>query len=737
MAQTLSDNLQCQAPKVLDNRSGRFESGVWRPYNDLAEFNSAQPLLARPETLIFWVRSTTNVDRADLYTLDKNKAPYLVSPEVDLSNYYTKAEINAFNLAFQNSLDDVDEQVQELNEDLINETQYRIDGDTDNALAISNEVSRATNSENSLLNLINDKASYSDVYSPIYLSYDDIFENIYTNIDLANQNDVTIIYESPVGLRFDSLSFNALGEAVFPFAVEVGFEGFIFGTFIIRDNFYVDGIGTLSHAFLTKDGDVMGYITSEGKWFIFGETESIQTQLSQLKSDVSKYNSNNNGTDAIYSITDKDGKAVTSVDKNGGLLLAESETPIQNLVPSKSIFNAIRNEKLGNELQAKYWYDRAENELQIPIKMFKLIAPDGLDGSIQRIPVITTVSEGRLLCMWQQIRKPVGSDGTGTRIVKCFVDYDLYDRRIDVGDISIFDEMPGFTDRLGAVMHPHLITLPSGKIICVYNINDNPDGIVTNRILNIYMRSSIDGGVTWSNKIKIADAPPIPPGETQTIIATGSTGDFIRFESGTYAGRIVFPIWRYPLGASLGSMYSDDDGVTWVIGNSFSTPGFTGNECGIAIQSNGNLIMNIRTEAGTNPVFPQELYAISSNGGESWVYMGAKNDWRTPNCSKSTVQASLSASEGFQKVLWSGIDGANNNQRNHLVLRVSHDDGLSWQTQYEPIPALMAAGYSNIKMISPNLFTCVWENGFNTTNSVYIYIANMAEVYTKGLNVYQ
>lgn len=94
MSQTLSDNLQCNAPKVLDNRSGRFDAGSWRPYNNLAEFTTAQPLLARPETLLFWVRSTTNVDRADLYTLDKNKDPYLVQPEVDLSNYYTKAQTN-------------------------------------------------------------------------------------------------------------------------------------------------------------------------------------------------------------------------------------------------------------------------------------------------------------------------------------------------------------------------------------------------------------------------------------------------------------------------------------------------------------------------------------------------------------------------------------------------------------------------------------------------------------------
>ena len=92
MAQTLSDNLKLNAPKVLDDRSGRFSSGVWRPYNNLAEFTSTQTLLSRPETLMFWVRSTTDATKADLYTLDSAKQPYKVLEQVDLSDYYTKEE---------------------------------------------------------------------------------------------------------------------------------------------------------------------------------------------------------------------------------------------------------------------------------------------------------------------------------------------------------------------------------------------------------------------------------------------------------------------------------------------------------------------------------------------------------------------------------------------------------------------------------------------------------------------
>jgi hypothetical protein len=90
----LNDNIQLNAPKILDNRSGVFSAGVWRPYNDLSEFLATVNVAYRSENLMFYVRSTTNVNRADLYILDKNKSPYKLFDDIDLSNYYTKSEVD-------------------------------------------------------------------------------------------------------------------------------------------------------------------------------------------------------------------------------------------------------------------------------------------------------------------------------------------------------------------------------------------------------------------------------------------------------------------------------------------------------------------------------------------------------------------------------------------------------------------------------------------------------------------
>jgi len=94
-----NDNLQINSPKPVDNRWGRFvvATGGWRPYLDMSEFMTVQAFGARYETMVVFVRSTTNADRSDIFILDKNKDPYLLVPEVDLSNYYDKDDINGFN----------------------------------------------------------------------------------------------------------------------------------------------------------------------------------------------------------------------------------------------------------------------------------------------------------------------------------------------------------------------------------------------------------------------------------------------------------------------------------------------------------------------------------------------------------------------------------------------------------------------------------------------------------------
>lgn len=82
-------------------------------------------------------------------------------------------------------------------------------------------------------------------------------------------------------------------------------------------------------------------------------------------------------------------------------------------------------------------------------------------------------------------------------------------------------------------------------------------------------------------------------------------------------------------------------------------------------------------------------------------------------------------------ILWSGLD-ARSNERAGLRLRVSHDGGLTYQHQFEPYHPGKNAGYSDMKMIAPDTFAVAWESGFNSSCDMFLYIANMAEVYARG-----
>lgn len=92
MAQTRSDNILADVNKLLDDKTGvAGNNPAWRPYNNVAEFVTrfSKPgttnLIGAAEGQFFWVRSTTDANKADLYSLRKDKTPYKVLGDIDIS----------------------------------------------------------------------------------------------------------------------------------------------------------------------------------------------------------------------------------------------------------------------------------------------------------------------------------------------------------------------------------------------------------------------------------------------------------------------------------------------------------------------------------------------------------------------------------------------------------------------------------------------------------------------------
>lgn len=225
MAQNITDSLFLAAAKNLDDKTGVLKSGVWSPYDNVAEFLARfSNVNSRAEGQFFWVRSTIDANKADLYTIAKNKTAYKVQADVDLSAYSTTAQMNT---AISNAVTPIEEGLSSTNEVLMEEIQDRQDGDEANALAISTEVVRATASETNLQSQLNDKANLADVSSPIDIDYNDLVDNTYTNPDFSDKTAL-IIHYSPNGLQKDNLVF--VGDTtVLPFTADPDFTGTIIG----------------------------------------------------------------------------------------------------------------------------------------------------------------------------------------------------------------------------------------------------------------------------------------------------------------------------------------------------------------------------------------------------------------------------------------------------------------------------------------------------------------------------
>ncbi len=80
MAQVRSDNILADIPKILDDKTGVVDAttGVWRAYNNVAEFTTRFPAIGRAEGQEFWVRSGYHPINADLYAVKKDKSTYKV-----------------------------------------------------------------------------------------------------------------------------------------------------------------------------------------------------------------------------------------------------------------------------------------------------------------------------------------------------------------------------------------------------------------------------------------------------------------------------------------------------------------------------------------------------------------------------------------------------------------------------------------------------------------------------------
>lgn len=310
----------------------------------------------------------------------------------------------------------------------------------------------------------------------------------------------------------------------------------------------------------------------------------------------------------------------------------------------------------------------------------------GADGyDTFRIPAVATSRRGTLLAFAEGRRTGAGDTG----------DIDLTLKRSTDGGCSwgplrvVADSGPNVSGNPAPVVDPQ-----TGRVVLLttYNAGNVTEGqimrgeVTPEQSRRVFVQHSDDDGETWSAPREITSDAKLP---NWRWYATGPVHG-IALREGAHAGRLVIPA-NHSIAPPAGSpdtgaeakyygghvLYSDDHGSTWRIGAIDDNPnGYVNvNETTVAELPDGRLYLNTREHNGSAPGTRADAY--SSDGGET-----LDAPYRPQvTLTGPVVQGSVLQVEGRgQPLLFAGP--ADPAARAGMALRVSRDDGVTWQTAF-------------------------------------------------------
>ena len=210
------------------------------------------------------------------------------------------------------------------------------------------------------------------------------------------------------------------------------------------------------------------------------------------------------------------------------------------------------------------------------------------------------------------------------------------------------------------VLNPTYIWLAGGELGLIYIEKEATE------IANIYIRRSLDNGLTWGDAQRITDEP-------QGYSITSSGHRVLRLST----GRILLPVGYsatvndvYGSDRAIGYVwYSDDEGHTWHRSSDALTLPHAALEPSVAELQNGNILLSLRTRE------ERIIYqSISTDGGLTWA-QPVKTDIQSPSATNTVM--SIPAT-GDIALFWNNDFSASGVDRRPLTVLLTSDDGLSY-----------------------------------------------------------
>ena len=213
----------------------------------------------------------------------------------------------------------------------------------------------------------------------------------------------------------------------------------------------------------------------------------------------------------------------------------------------------------------------------------------------------------------------------------------------------------------------------------------------------VWMTKSGDDGRTWSKPVNITRTTKKPAWKNVSL----GPGRGIQLQS----GRLVMP--SYTEGVKLEgrsySVYSDDHGETWKMGNLM---GSNTSECQVIELVDGRLMMDIRCWPNLSGC---RWIAFSNDGGVNWSKTQPDNNRPDPGCMGSIIRYTKK-SDAFAKNRILASNPATTYSaagRIKVTVRISYDEGKTW-----PASKLLEAGpsgYSCLAVLPDGDIICIYE----------------------------
>ncbi|MFT5153018.1 MAG: sialidase-1 [Planctomycetota bacterium] len=190
-----------------------------------------------------------------------------------------------------------------------------------------------------------------------------------------------------------------------------------------------------------------------------------------------------------------------------------------------------------------------------------------------------------------------------------------------------------------------------------------------------FVMHSDDDGLTWSTPADVTTQVKRPTGATSIA---GGPGIGIQKRYAPHAGRLIMPFNQGPNpNWTVYAVYSDDGGSSWAWGatsDDSQTPG-TGNEVQIVELTDGSLLLNSRSNAGTQ----HRKTATSFDGGETWTPLADEPQLVEPRCMASVLRYT-DPSDGHHapRLLYAGPNSQTS--RVNGTIHLSYDEGQNWTT---------------------------------------------------------